>query len=322
MDIDTYWRASLKLRHLRLLIALDEHRHVSRVAALLHLSQPAVSKALAEIEDGVGLKLFERTPRGITPTAYGECLIQHARRIDIDLSRARDGLKSLASGTSGTVAIGSLPAAAAVLLPRALVMFRQQLPDASAVIREGSFETLLPELRARKIHLVLGTLMPSRSYRDLDEKVLGTKPLTLVARKGHPLARRKTLAWRDLRGQQWVLPTMGSPMRQPLEEEFLAQGLELPAHCIETTSTQLVRTYVAMTDALAFMPSDAAYYFEETGLLRALPLHLHGLVKPTGVIWSRDFPLPPAVRRFVECLEQAARVTEPRQAAVGQFVYD
>ncbi|HTK01568.1 MAG TPA: LysR substrate-binding domain-containing protein [Bordetella sp.] len=310
MDIDAFWRGSLKLRHLRLLIALDDHRHVSRVAAVLHLTQPAVSKALAEIEDGVGLKLFERTPRGIMPTSYGECLIRYARRIDIDLSRARDGLKSLALGTSGSVSIGTLPAAAAVLLPRALAMFKMQLPDASAVVREGSFDTLLPELRTRGIHLVVGTLMPSRTYSDLDEKNLGTKPLTLVARNRHPLTRRKSLSWDDLRDCEWVLPTMGSPMRRPLEEVFLSNEVALPRHCLETTSTQLVRTYVSMTDAIAFMPSDAAHYFDETGLLRALPFHLHGLVKPTGVIWSRDHPLEPVAQRFIACLEAVSGMAD------------
>jgi DNA-binding transcriptional LysR family regulator len=313
MNIDAFWRGSLKLRHLRLLIVLDDHRNVSRVATVLNLTQPAVSKALAELEDGVGLKLFDRTPRGIMPTTYGECLIQYARRVDENLARARDGLKSLVLGTSGTVSIGTLPAAASVLLPTALALFRKQFPDASAVVREGSFETLLPELRSRNIHLVVGTLLPSRSFSDLDEKVLGTKPLTLVARNRHPLCSHETLSWSDLTDQEWVLPTVGSPMRQPLEEVFLANGLALPRHCLETTSTQLVRTYVSMTDAIAFMPSDAALYFDDTGLLRSLPFHLHGVVKPTGVIWSRDHPLDPIAQRFIECLQQVSETADPRR---------
>jgi DNA-binding transcriptional LysR family regulator len=311
MDIDAFWRGSLKLRHLRLLISLDEHRNVSRVATALNLTQPAVSKALAEIEDGVGLKLFERTPRGIMPTTYGVCLIDYARRIDMDLAGAREGLKSLALGTSGRVSIGSLPAAASVLLPRALALFKKEFPDASAVVREGSFESLLPQLRARDIHLVVGTLLPLRSFSDLDEKVLSTKPLTLVARNRHSLCARRSLSWDDLRDQEWVLPTVGSPMRQPLEEIFVVNGLALPRHCLETTSTHLVRTYVSMTDAIAFMPSDAAHYFEEAGLLRSLPFHLHGVVKPTGVIWSRDYPLDPIAQRFIACLETASATVDP-----------
>lgn len=307
MDIDSFWRGNLKLRHLRLLIVLDDHRHVGRVAAVMNLTQPAVSKALAEIEEGLGLKLFERMPRGIMPTTYGECLIQHARELDADLARARDRLKSLALGTSGSVSIGTLPAAASVLMPKALALFKRQLPDASVIVREGGFDALLPELRTRNIHLVVGTLMPYRSSSDLDEKVLGTKPLTLVARNQHPLTFRKTVSWQDIADCQWVLPTVGSPMRQPLEEVFLGNGIALPRNCLETTSTHLVRTYVSLTDAIAFMPSDAAQYFDETGLLRALPLHLTGLVKPTGVIWSRDHPLDPIALRFIRCLEEVSQ---------------
>jgi DNA-binding transcriptional LysR family regulator len=308
MDIDSFWRGSLKLRHLRLLIALDDQRHVGRVAALLNLTQPAVSKALAEIEEGLGLKLFERLARGIAPTSYGACLIAHARQMDADLTRTRDQLKSLVLGTSGSVSIGTLPAAATVLLPKALALFKRQLPDATVVVREGSFDTLLPELRARKIHLVVGSMLPYRSSSDLDEKNLGTKPFTLVARNGHPLTLKGSLAWSDIADCQWVLPTVGSPLRQPLEEAFLDNGVALPRNCLETTSTQLVRTYVSMTDAVAFIPSDAAHYFDETGLLRILPLHLHGLVKPAGVIWSRDHPLEPIALRFIACLEQIGGV--------------
>jgi DNA-binding transcriptional LysR family regulator len=99
-------------------------------------------------------------------------------------------------------------------------------------------------------------------------------------------------------------------MRQPLEEVFLANGVALPRNCLETTSTQLVRTYVSMSDAIAFMPSDAAQYFDEAGLLRALPFHLEGLVKPTGVIWSRDHPLDPIVLRFIDCLEEVSQAVD------------
>jgi DNA-binding transcriptional LysR family regulator len=307
MDIDSFWRGNLKLRHLRLLIVLDEHRHVGRVATVMNVTQPAVSKALAEIEEGLGLRLFERTPRGITPTSYGECLIQHARELDADLAHARDRLKSLALGTAGSVSIGTLPAAASVLMPKALALFKRELPDASVIVREGGFDALLPELRSRTIHLIVGTLVPYQSSSDLDEKVLSTKPLTLVARIEHPLTIKTTVSWQDIKDCQWVLPTVGSPMRQPLEEVFLQNGVPLPRHCLETTSTHLVRTYVSLTDAIAFMPSDAAHYFSEAGLLSALPLHLTGLVKPTGVIWSRDHPLSPIALRFIRCLEEVSQ---------------
>ena len=88
-QLDTYVRASFKPRHLRLLVALDDLRNLGQVAASINVSQPAVSKALGELERGLGLKLFERTARGVIPTAYGQCLIRHAR-VMLTGARRRD----------------------------------------------------------------------------------------------------------------------------------------------------------------------------------------------------------------------------------------
>jgi DNA-binding transcriptional LysR family regulator len=315
LDIDQFWRSHIKLRQLRLLIAVDDHRHIGRVAAALHVTQPAVSRALAELEEGVGVELFERTRRGMVPTPAGESLIRHAREVDIHLARARDSLKSLLSGTSGSISIGSLPAAASVLLPRALALLHRQLPDVSVTVREGSFEALLPDLRARNIRFILGTLLPSRSHSDLDELALDAKPLTLVARNGHDLLARAALDWHELDPWPWILPTVGSPLRAPLEEVFLAHGLQVPRATLETTSTQLIRTFVSMTDAIAFIPSDVADYFEHEGFLRTLPLRLDGLVRPTGLVWAHDRPLDALAQRFIDCLLQASRAGRPGEQA-------
>src|SRR5262245_25657826 len=118
-QLDSFVRASFKPRHLRLLVALDDIRHLGKVAASINVSQPAVSKALGELERGLGLKLFERTARGLVPTAYGECLIRHARVMLGELAQARDELRGLASGSSGSIRIGVLATAALELVPRA-----------------------------------------------------------------------------------------------------------------------------------------------------------------------------------------------------------
>ena len=88
-QLDSYIRTDLKPRHLHLLVALDNIRNLGRVAEYMHVTQPAVSKSLAELERGVGLRLFERTARGVHPTIYGECLIRHARSMLTDLAQAR-----------------------------------------------------------------------------------------------------------------------------------------------------------------------------------------------------------------------------------------
>lgn len=173
---------------------------------------------------------------------------------------------------------------------------------------------MLPDLRAHTIQFIVGTLIPSRTYRDLDECTLDTKRLTLVARNGHPLSEFPSIEWKNLSAWPSVLPTNGSPLRLPLEEVFQSHGMPIPQHCLETTSTQLIRSFVSMTDAIAFMPSDAAEYFDNAGLLRALPIWLDGIVKPTGVIWIRDRALNTLERSFLQYLQKASHMSNAKHS--------
>ena len=137
-QLDSYLRTDLKPRHLHLLVALDNIRNLGRAAETMHVTQPAVSKSLAELERGLGLRLFERTSRGVHPTIYGECLIRHARSVLTDLAQARDELRGLASGSSGNISVGVLATAALALLPRALAMLKSRHPGMTVLVREGS----------------------------------------------------------------------------------------------------------------------------------------------------------------------------------------
>ena len=97
-QIDRVMRSNLKLRHLQLLVALDELRHVGRAAEFLSITQPAVSKTLAEIERMYGLNLFDRSTRGTVPTAYGISVVRFARSVLANHERTRDEIAAMASG--------------------------------------------------------------------------------------------------------------------------------------------------------------------------------------------------------------------------------
>ena len=125
-QLDGYMRASLKSKHLQLLVALDDFRNVSRAAAHANVTQPAVSKALAELERGLGMKLFQRTAHGIAPTMYGECLVRHARTMLAELTHAREELRGLQAGTSSKLSVGALSATVQTLLPRSLALLKQR----------------------------------------------------------------------------------------------------------------------------------------------------------------------------------------------------
>jgi len=306
-QLDWYMRANLKPRHLQMLVSLDDFRNVGRVAASLNVTQPAVSRALGELERGLGLSLFERSARGVHPTAYGECLIRHARTVLGGLALAREELRSLALGASGKASVGALPAAAPALLPRAVALLKQRSPNTTVFIREGTMDVLLPELRAGKLDLIVGTLPHAGAGRDLEEKILFEERTTVVAGRAHALARRRKLDWADLGEHPWVLPPAGSLLRDPLEAELQRHGVPIPANSIESLSVHVIVMILQITGALACLSRDVAKHYEGLGLISILPLELPEMVRPVGMTWSRARALSPGAKLVMQCLEENQR---------------
>jgi DNA-binding transcriptional LysR family regulator len=312
-QLDHYMRVNLKPRHLQLVVALDDFRNIGQVAANASVTQPAVSKALAELERGLGVRLFERTARGVRPTIYGDCLVRHARTVIANLTQTRDELRGLMSGASGQVSIGMLSAAAIALVPAGLALFKQRSPGTTVLIREGTMESLLPELWSGKIDLIVGRLPSDSNAHGLEEKILSEEAVTLVAGPHHPLASRKRVRWADLREFPWVLPPVGALLREPLERVFERHGMPILNNRIETLSVHVIRAYLQLTDAIGVLPQDVSRHYRDLGLIVTLPLELPKLLRPVGMTWSRQRPLSPSAKLMTQCIEEAARSLKPPQ---------
>jgi len=309
---DWYLQVNLKARQLRLLAALDDFGNLKQVADISHVTVPAVSKALAELERGLGLQLFARTAQGLRPTAYGECLIRHARSMLAGIHQAREELRAIGSGTEGKIHVGVFPAWTAQLLPAALALLKQRAPTANVLVTEGTATTLMPDLWQGKVDLLVGRLPPRRSMPDVEELELLEEPLVLMTGPHHPLARKRKVKWSDLQGYPWVLPPAGSQLREPLERILERHGVSLSSNYVETLSTGLVRSYLHMTDAIAMMAATVAR--ESAQPLSILPLALPRLMRPAGALWYRHRPLAPGARLLLSCLQEAARRMEEPHA--------
>ncbi len=320
-QLDAYIRTSLKPRHWQLLVALDDIRHLGKVAASINVSQPAISKTLGELERGLGLRLFERTARGVVPTAYGQCLIRHARTLLSELAQTRDELQGLASGGAGNIRVGVLATAALELLPRALAAFKAKQPGVFVLVREGIMETLLPELWLGNLDLIVGRL-PQGGAQGLGEKTLMEEGVSVVTGRHHPLVKRKRLRWSDLKPYPWVLPPVNTLLREPLERLFEDHALAMPANRIETLSVHVIRAYLEYTDAIAALAADVSRYYESLGLLAILPLELPKLVRPVGMIWNRQRPVSPSTQSLMQCLEDVARVARSPKTDAGAAITD
>lgn len=306
--LDWYIRAGLKLRHLQMLVALDDLRNQGKVAAFMNVTQPALSKAMAELQNGLGHQIFERTGRGLRPTAYGEGLIRHARKILQDLSEAGEELHALATGTSRKLRVGALPASASWLVPKALTLFKNASPKSSISVRESTMDVLLNELRLGNLDLIVGTLPTRQMGIDLTEAPLFDDATVLVTRPDHPLALQKSLPdWAELAQYPWVLPPHDSLLRQPLLVAFASYGVDPPTNFIESLSLNVTLNYVQNSSAVATLPASLADKYASMQTITVLPIRLPRLVRPVGYMWLKGRPPAESDGLFIRCLEQAAR---------------
>lgn len=305
--LDWYIRANLKPRHLQLLVGLDDLRHVGRVADMLNVSQPAVSKALAEIERGVGLALFERGKGGLVPTPYGECVVRMCRSMLNSLDAAGEELRYLQRGAAGQVRIGVLPVAAPVLVPRAVIGLKRDAPRTAVVLHEATADRLVPMLREGLLDIVVGTLPPASQSSGLDVVVLHEgEAVHVVTGVHHPLARHARVSAEELERFPLIIPPLGTIYRSAVERVLDTLGFSPGAGLIESGSITASNTLLRETDSVSFYAPHLAAHYARMGWLQRLPITMPAVSVPIGCFWSRSRDPGKAVLGLVEHLRQVA----------------
>ncbi|MES2163066.1 MAG: LysR family transcriptional regulator [Pseudomonadota bacterium] len=309
-----FLRARLKTRQLLLLIALDDEGTLMRAAEVLCMTQPAASKQLKELEDMLGIALFERLPRGMEPTIYGESMIRHARMALTSLARAHEDIVALRAGLAGQVDVGSIMTPAMRLLPCAITRVKKLAPLLRIGVQVESSMVLLERLQRGNFDFLLARMTGLSDNADLQYEELAAEPVVVVARVGHPLAGRARLSLHELASAPWIMPPPGSILRQRFDQQFHNAGLEPPGDVVDTSEIVLITSMLQMSDALNVMSADVALRYQELGLLAVLPIELACQMDPYGIIRRRDRLLSPGA----ELLLQAIR----RQASTSLAVFD
>lgn len=305
--IDRVLRSNLKLRHLQLLVALDQFRHLGRAAEFLSLTQPAVSKTLAEIERLFELELFVRSPRGTEPTAYGQTVVRFARQVLADYARTRDEIEAVASGAAGRTAVGAMVVAMPVLLAGAVGRLKDRSSQTTVFVEEGDLTRLLPRLRVGELDLVVGRLEPGYASPDLATEALYEEAMCVVAATGHALAGPRAPDWAALAAQPWVVPPPWASSRIKLNQLFYQHGLNPPADVLETASFLGTLSWMQQRGALGFWAASVARHFEAQGLVTVLGVELPLELPPVGLISMRGRLRTPATEQLVEALRETAR---------------
>lgn len=305
-DIDRVLRSNLKLKHLQLVVALDQFRHLGRAAEFLSLTQPAVSKSLVEIERMFGLPLFVRSTRGTEPTAYGEKVARFARTVLADYARTREDIAAIGSGGAGHIRVGAMVVATPSLVAPAVARLKAEAPRCVVSIEEGDLSRLLPRLRVAELDFIVGRLEPGYAAPDLETEALYTESMAVVVAPDHALASVRQPAWALLAQHPWVVPPAWASSRIKLDQMFYKHRLDPPGDIIESASFLMTLTFLQQRHCVAFVASEVARHLAQQGLAVTLPVAVPIELPPVGLLRLRTGLRTPAGDRLLDLLRQVA----------------
>jgi len=297
----------LKLRQLRLLVAVGQYGSIQHAARELQVSQPAATKLIQDLELDFEVRLFERTNRGVIPTAYGEALIRHGKLILSQVSNAAQELDDLTEGSSGRVVIGTLLAAAPSLLPAAIEALMNDRPNVAIKVIEGTNDALIPALLSSEIDLIVGRLPAYRHRTKLVQEQLLDDGVAVVVGKNHTLAGRQKVTFEQIKPYGWILPPLETTLRRQVDQFFVRQDQYVPPLVLESVSYLTNRSLLMRTDLIGLMPEHVVSQDVANGLLAKLSWSVPFGQGPVGISYRGEDSLSPAGIAFITALRNAAR---------------
>ncbi len=293
-------------RSLECLIGIADHGSEPRVSAKLGVTQPTVHRSLEDIERLSGVSLFSRTPRGTRLTESGEALLRGVKLALAEIANAEDELAAFGGQLRGRVVIGALPLSSSFLVPHAVEHLMTLHPELQITIIDGTYDSLIHQLRCADIDLIVGALRTQPANSDITQNLLFKDTLAVIARTNHPITRsplKNGLA--DLLDCAWVVPLPETPSRASFEGTFHAEGLAPPVALLQVNSPSVVRSLLLHSDRLALVSPLQAAPEIRSGVLVRLPIDLQKTSRDIGVAMRRDGAPSPATLALLESLRAA-----------------
>jgi DNA-binding transcriptional LysR family regulator len=291
-------------RQIALLNALGELGTLRKAATAIHTTQPAASLLLQQLEERLGVQLFERLPRGMQPTLFGEVMIRYAQGALHEFEYAEAQIAELAQGATGMVRIGTVMGPVPTLLTRGVLAFKAQHPKVRVAIEVGTSDMLLPALIRGDFDVVLGRLPSQLDSQGLDIQLFEQgERMRIIARPAHPLTRKAQPVLADLAPLTWILHPIGSPMRRQVENALQAAQLIHPLDIIETSSILATTAMIESSDMIAVVPNDVAEHYARYAMIAVLPVELPLAMANLGLLTSRARPMSAAVKALLGYLK-------------------
>ncbi|MGR6468546.1 LysR family transcriptional regulator [Rhizobium sp. PAMB 3182] len=296
----------LKLVHLQLVAAVAQSGQISHAARLLAMTQPAASRMLSEIEKIVGMTLFERHPKGMTPTDAGRLLARRAHNVLTELGETSAEVEDFRRGVGGTVRVGAVTGGAVGYVVPAIKKLRQLSPKAEIHVEVASSDQLIRDLTSGTFDLILGRVPPTSDIRDFNIVPARAERIEFVVRRGHPLEFEEHLTYDRLGSFEWVMQSAGTPIRKAVEEAFISAGAQPPTNVTNTMSLLVMIAVMQASNAIAPMASEVSELIcndHATSGLTTLKLpHIH--VSPYHLISLKTRRLSPLASRLRSLLQE------------------
>jgi DNA-binding transcriptional LysR family regulator len=305
----------MQMQHILSLVAISEAGSIRSAAASLGRSQPGLTKNLRQLEDELGVKLFQRTSRGVIPTKIGQLVLARTRTIATDIRRLQEEVEQTKGGQHGTVSVCVSPLAATQILPAALVSFRRRFPEVDVQISSGLFPVAIVPLREGHTDIVIGPRPPADQSHSLNVEPLLTTDIVIVTNKSSSHAKARSIG--DLSNADWMM--IGSPggPGDIFEPVFRENGFRSPIARISSESYMAAFEIVRSLGLVCTFPGRL---LREQGNrypdLVVIPVRESIAPIEITLLTRADVPPTPAAREMAACIRR--RVNTLYRPARGQ----
>ena len=297
----------LKLRDLSLLLTVARCGSMGKAAAALSVSQPAISKAIADMEYALGVRLLERKPQGVEPTNYGRVLLDRGLVAFDELRQAMKHIEFLADPTAGEVRIGCSVVLSEGFVAAVVDRLSRRYPRIEFHLLVGESGTTYRALKAREVDLAIARLFGATAEEHLNVEPLYDEWYVVAAGPRNPWTRRRGIRLADLMEEPWVLPPLDGLTGAVVIEAFRASGLDVPAATVVTSSTPTRRALLATGRFLTIIPASVLRLAAENPAPRALPIELPRTPRPIGIVTLKARTLTPVAQRFIDGAREVAK---------------
>ena len=314
----------LRLRDLHVFLTVVQRGSMAKAAQQLRITQPAVSRVIAELEHALGVRLLERSAKGVEPSVYGRALLRRSTLAFDELKQGIRDIEFLAEPATGQVRIGCSEMVAAAILPAVIQRFSQAYPNVVLHVEQlgshtASMTLEMPELHDRSLDvaiLLLATPSADEPFVEgLNVEILFLDKLVIAAGKHTEWARRRKIALSELVAEPWILSGPHSWPFAELAQAFRACGLDMPKINLVTLSTHLRANLLAVGSFIATFPNSTLWSYGERFSLKALPVDLPVRPWPVALVTVKGRILSPVVERFIECAREVGKTMGRRSPA-------